>query len=311
MPDYKLGRRPPSGKPAILLGDHLRAIPTAPIADAAPNLDFGMDLNDQVGICVVAGARDHALQVINTALLGSYTPMTVDELVRDYQTQNPGFVLGDPNHGAGSADDQGMDIQTYLAYLVRQGVILGFAKVDHTNPAEMDAAVWLGLAIVTGETLTQQQMQTNQPWTIVPGEQPVGGHCTVTVGYPDGSTDTAVTWGTTVEMDEGFVGHAVEEAWFVVTQAHVDHPRFRGYIDWPSWCAAYTSLTGRPCPVVGPSPIPPLPAPPPSPPPTPIPPVDPDQQLVAASDAWLAIHHRGPNRRFADAVRAWRAAKGY
>jgi len=296
-PTKKTGRREPSNGPAIDFADHLLVPPSAPIADVAPQLVWPMDKNDEWGDCVVAGA-DHTLETVNTALLGSYTNWSVDQILAYYRTQNPDF---DPNTGVG---DNGMDIQTFLSYLVKHGVILGFAKIDHTNPAEMDAAIYLGLAIITGENLTVAQ-QTQTVWDIVPGDAPWGGHCTTSVGYPGAARDTCVTWGALVDMTEAFVAQAVEEAWFVITQAHVDHPGFRAGYDMASFAAAYKQLTGRDFPV----PVaPPAPSPTPAPP-APAPAVDPDHALAAVARAWVSHRHVGQNHVMALALQQWLAAK--
>lgn len=294
-PTRKLGRRQPCNKPALRFADHLAAIPAAPIVDTAPALTWPMDENDQWGDCVVA-AGDHALQAIETALAGGYVNMTRDEILAAYRTQNPGFDPADPAHGAGSSDDGGMDVQTFLAWLVKQGKILAFAKVDHTNPDEMRAAIWLGLGIVTGESLTVAQ-QSQQVWDPVPGDRPWGGHATTTVGYPGPAQETEVSWGRLYGMTEAFVAQSVEEAWFVLAQAHVDHPGFRGYVDLASFAAAFTAITGRPFPV-------------PVPGPAPTPGADADATLAAAAKPWCAANHRGPNHVMQLALQRWMAAKG-
>jgi hypothetical protein len=67
-PTKKIGKRDPSNGPAIEFGAHLIQAPNAPIVDPAPQLVWPMDENDAWGDCVVAGARDHALEAILKAL---------------------------------------------------------------------------------------------------------------------------------------------------------------------------------------------------------------------------------------------------
>lgn len=268
--NLKLGARPPSDKPALLFAEHLVpgvVIPQHPVDDRVPPLVWPMDDNNKFGVCVIA-AGDHARQAIYTLLVGSYTNMTEAQIFADYKTQNPDF---DPNTGAG---DNGMDIQTYLNHLVKTGVLLGFAKVDHTNKEEVKAATYLGLAIVTGEDLTVSQ-QNQAVWDYVPNDAPWGGHSTTTVGYtgsPD--QDDGISWGAVFPQTQAFVQHQVTEAWFILTQAHVDHPGFRQGFDLGSFAAAYSNITGRPFPVPVPPPAPPAPPvpPTPTPPPPPVPP---------------------------------------
>lgn len=272
-PTLKLGRRPASDKPALHFGDHLirAAFPAAPLVDTAPHLTYPMDLNDKIGCCVVAGL-DHALQTVGSLLGVPRTGWTQDEIVALYKTQNPGFVLTDPNHGPASNDDGGMLIQDFLAFLAKRGDILGFAKVNQTDETLMKAATYLGLAIVTGQDMTVSQ-QSQPVWDYVSGDRPWGGHCTTTVGYFDvPDLETCVTWGRLTNMTPGFVQHQMTEAWFVLTQAHVDHPGFRDSFDLAGFAAAFTQLTGRPFPVPVPAPAPPAPAPAPAPVPVPVPP---------------------------------------
>jgi len=89
------------------------------------------------------GVGDHALQIVETLLTGSYVNWGDAQLLRAYQSQNPGFTSW---ADAGGPNDQGMDVQAFLSWMVKQGLILGFAKIDPTNEDEVKAAVWLFLA---------------------------------------------------------------------------------------------------------------------------------------------------------------------
>jgi hypothetical protein len=167
-----LGRRAPKHAPALMLGDFLTAVPAHPITDLAPNLSWPMDHNDEAGDCVVAGL-DHALQAICAQLGVPRSSWSDSDLLALYRTQNPSFrSWGD----GGTSRDNGMDVQTFLEYLVKQGVLVGFAKVDHTNLEQMKAAAYLGLAVVTGEVLTTRNM-SEQVWDYHPGDPDEGGHC--------------------------------------------------------------------------------------------------------------------------------------
>jgi hypothetical protein len=256
----------------------------APPTDAAPTEQWPMDGNDVAGVCVAAG-WDHTAEAIYWQLTGQYTNMTQDQIWADYKTQNPNF---DPNgsaqtNGPGSAADGGMDVQTYLEYLVAQKRILGFAAVDPKNEAEVKAAIYLGLGIMTGEDLhVEQQSQTQAGvWDYVAQSQgDWGGHCTTWVGYPGSPDyDTAVTWGQLVQMTQAFIQNQVSEAWFIITQAHVDNASFRAGMDLALFAQDYADITGSqwggwtPSPTPAPpQPTPTPPAPPPAPTPTPPPP---------------------------------------
>jgi hypothetical protein len=267
-PSKKLGKLAPiPGRKAVPFGSFLTVAPAHPLVDVAPNLIYPMDHNDQAGDCVVA-ALDHALQVI-CALLGVARPNWTDaELLAFYRTQNPNFRSW---ADGGKSVDGGMVIQTFLEYLVAQGVILAFGKVDHTNEDELKAATYLGLAIVTGEVLDVAQ-QTQTVWDYKRTAQ-WGGHATCTVGYqatPD--RQTVVTWGELVDVTQAFITHQLDEAWFVLTQAHVDHPDFREHFDLAGFAAAVSELTAGKVVVPVPAPQPPAPpVPAPGPAPAPLP----------------------------------------
>lgn len=261
-PTLKLGKRPPiPGRKSVSFGAFVRTIPDHPLVDAAPSLAYPMDRNDVAGDCVVAGS-DHALQVICHLLGVERANWTDSELLAYYQTQNPDFrSWADGNTNA----DGGMVIQSFLEYLVAKGVILAFAKIDQTNAEEMRAAIYLGLAIITGEDLRVAQ-QSQQVWDYVDTPD-WGGHCTTTVGYPNPQRQTAVSWGALIDMTEHFIVRQMDEAWFILTQAHVDHPGFRNHFNLPAFAAAVSDLTGGKVVV----PVPPAPAPAPTPVPTPTP----------------------------------------
>ncbi len=245
-PTLKLGRRAPSGRRAILFSElHVRA-PEHPTVDPAPDLSFPMDDNDQWGDCVVAG-WDHCRQVVTQLLTGTGLNYTKDQILAFYRTQNPDFdPSGSPStNGPGSSADGGMEIQTFLEYLHAQGDILGFARVDPQVEADVKAAIYLGLGIVIGVNLDVAQ-QTQDVWKHVADSAPWGGHCVVWVGYtgrPD--DDACVTWGHLLDMTKSFVTHQCDEAWFVITQAHLDNPNFRAGFDLAKFADAYTAITGK------------------------------------------------------------------
>jgi len=241
-----LGKKDPVNKPAIAFADHLKIAPAHPLVDAAPTYKWPMDYNDQWGDCVVAG-YDHFQEVVQKLLVGTYKNLTKAQILALYKTQNPSFDPLSTTNGPGSAADGGMVIQEFLSYLVKKGKILGFAKVDHTHKGQMQAAIYLGLGIITGAQLTVAQ-QTQSTWNYVPGDAPWGGHCTVSVGYTTG-LEKVVSWGAVYPVTNSFVYYQIDEAWFVITQAHVDHPGFRAGFNLASFAAAYKQITGRDFPV--------------------------------------------------------------
>lgn len=259
-------------KPILRFSAGLETIPAHPLTDLWPiaATTWPMDRNDQVGDCVVA-AVDHALQAISTLLGTGRTNWTDDQILAYYQTQNPGFKSWSD---AGGPNDNGMVIQDFLNYLVKEGTILAFGLVDHTNEEEMKAAAYLGLANVTGEVLDVAQ-QTQQVWDYVKGSPVWGGHATCTNAYGDSAGRVrdlfrVVTWGSSTLVTPLFFTKQVEEVYFIIPMDLARRPDFRAGYNLSSFAAAFTSLTGRPFPVITPGPTPP-----PGPSVT-------DQQLVAA-----------------------------
>jgi hypothetical protein len=187
---------------------------------------------------------------------------TDGELLGFYQTQNPGFRTW---ADGGGNDDGGMEIQAFLSYLqTHAGVISGFGKLDPSDEELLKAATWVGLAIVTGEDLRKAQ-QTQKVWDYKAGSGEWGGHCTCQVSYA-GSPDTMgyVTWGEVVQATQSFVTHQVDEAWFILTPAHIANPTFRNHFDLAGFAAAVRDITDGKIviPVPGPSPVPsPVPSP--------------------------------------------------
>jgi hypothetical protein len=278
----KLGRRPALDRAAVDAGAFLRVqqLPDHPLVDPIPLLTYPMDRNDEAGDCVVAGL-DHALQTIYAALGVPRQNWTDAQLLAYYQTQNPGFRSW---ADGGGPDDGGMVIQTFLEHLIHAGQISAFGKLDPANEELMKAATWVGLAIVTGEDLRKAQ-QKQSTWDYVAGSPEWGGHCTTTVGYSNSpDTQACVSWGEVVPMTESFVEHQVDEAWFVLTPAHIQNPVFRNNFDLQGFANAVAQLTGGKIIVPVPPPVPPV-----KPPAPPVPPVLPEVLAdfpFGALDTW-------------------------
>lgn len=243
MDTYKLGKLAPSKRDSVKFGDFLTSLPTAPLVDNAPNYVYPMDLNDQVGCCVVAGF-DHFNQVVTGLLLGKQFNFSPEQIVSLYQTQNPNFILGSATQGAGSKYDRGMDIQLFLEYLVSQKMILGFASVDWTNPLELRSAIFLGVGLIMGVQLDQIQMQQYDSgvWDYVPSSPRDGGHCIPLIGYNQNQT-TCVTWGKLIQCTPSFIINQGDECWFILTQAQVDHPDFFKYFNLAGYSQAVSAIT--------------------------------------------------------------------
>lgn len=234
MTDRRYGRRPPKGAPALRFAAVRDAVTLAypPTSDSTADLsDWQMLWNDSWGDCVVVTWA--SIRRIITSLYAT-EHYTVDEasILGLYRTQNPGFDPNSAAHGPGSDDDGGMDIQTLLELLVKQGgpdgvKALAFAKVDHSNIDEMKAAlaifktVWLGV-VVTGD---DEQEFPDRPWTRT--GQALGGHSIVATGYTP-HRFLMQTWADEGELSDSFVlegdqSAGVEEAWVVIWPEHGAH----------------------------------------------------------------------------------------
>lgn len=302
-PTMKTGKRPPKKHAALNFADLITTVPVHPVVEGvAASFVAAMNLNDRIGDCVVANT-DNCLQAIYTAYGVDRSHWSDDQIVAYYKTQNPDFDLnGSPStDGPESQADGGMDIQTFLEYLQKQGVIIAFASIDHTNIELLKAAVFIGGAIVTGQVL-QKAQQTQKTWSYVKGSPEWGGHCTTDVAYgTDVQTDT---WTQLVQVDPSFLQHCRDEAWFVLVQPHLDHPQTRAQLDLEGWAAAFKAMTGRDFPV-------PLPAPAPAPDPVVPSAGDADHALAAAAAPWVKQHHSGTNATMQRALQTWLEAKGY
>jgi hypothetical protein len=291
--------RPRTDAPVLRLRDFLAAIPAQPIVppaevDDTTGVDFGLDRNDEFGVCGPTGI-DNLRRLTTKLLTGTERDATWAEIVAWYKSQNPDFDENDP----GGPGDQGVELQKLLTWLVKRGVILGFAAVDPKDDDELRAALYLFLGLYCGAMLQQaQQGQTDAgTWDYVPGSPEWGGHCFVAAAY-QGDRFKVVTWDVLVDTTQAWRRQCLDEVYVVILPEHVQHPGFRAGFDLPKYAAAFKAITGRPFPAD---------VTPPEPPPRP-------DALVAAArvlatDAqvlhWaLSQQHTGATRRVAALVRA-------
>lgn len=280
----RYGRRAPKNAPAIRLTPHLTGVvPAHPAAaDQLARLKGGWAMlgNDVAGVCVpvtLANVR----RLITAVLGGREIYLTQDQVWAVYKTQNPDF---DPNgtadtNGPGSDADGGMDIQTLLEYLVKTGSpdgakAIGFAKVDHANVPEVQAAIAIFGSVWTGITVldaNQTEFGNGKPWDYVKGSPVDGGHSVLTGGYgpagtgPLGGDERFITWAQETSFTDAFWQREVEETWVVIWPEHLTDPAFLAGVDLKTFAADYTAITGKAFPAV----IPPQPGPAPAPAPTP------------------------------------------
>ena len=256
---YKYGRRAPKNAPALKLASFLKtAVPTHPAREdyLATLTGWQMLGNDVAGDCnAVTWAN---MRRLTTATLSTEYYPTQAQVWQFYETQNPQF---DPQgtaqaNGPGSSADQGMDVQTGLEYLHVTGgpdgvKAVAFAKVDHTNMSEVEAALavfgglWLGITVLDAN---QQQFGKGEAWTDVRGAKIDGGHAILAGGYvPE---VRFITWAQETEFASSFWNGSVqgaplvEEAWVVVWPEHLGSATFLQGVDLSQLAADYRELTG-------------------------------------------------------------------
>jgi hypothetical protein len=281
-PDRRYGRKPPTRKPAVQLGRHLTGV--VPIHPAAADYlsrlsEWQMLGNDTAGDCVAVTWANVRRLVTAVLAVENYPP--ISQVWAVYETQNPGF---DPNgsadtNGPGSSYDNGMDIQTLLDYLVKTGgpdgvKSLGYASLDYTNAAEVQAAIaifgsiWVGLNVLDAN---MTEFDEGQPWNYVKGSPVDGGHSVVVGGYGPagagqlGGDERFITWAEETSFTDTFWKHEIEEAWVVLWPEMLTDPAFLAGVNLTTFEADWTDITGDPFPAVTP--------PAPTPPPVPVPPV--------------------------------------
>jgi len=213
-----LGRKPavrPIGLSDLRCYTATDSFPTPPPVFAAPSgVEWGMDGNDTLGDCTIAGV-DHLIAAWNV-LFGVSDP-------------RPSLSVLEAEYHALSPDDQGCVEATVLADWLSPGLfgqtIAGYAPLDHRNEIELKQGVaflggaYLGIACPSSaqEQFAEQQRTDKMiPWTVVPGAQIEGGHCIVAVGYTAIGL-LCVTWGSIVEVTWTFLRKYLEEAWAIVS----------------------------------------------------------------------------------------------
>jgi hypothetical protein len=253
----KLGRRAPKRAASLKLADYLTGVvPAVPAAEdylAAMNGGWQMLGNDTYGDCVAVTWANVRRLVTYTLNDTPYYP-DQDQVFEVYKTQNPGFP----------ADDNGMDIQTLLEWLVANpgpdGVkAVGFAAVNVKDPEELEAAialfgyVWTGINVLD---VNMQQFKDGEPWGYSSASSVDGGHSVVTGGYGApgagsvGGDERFITWAQETSFTDQFWEHEAEEAWVVIWPEHLASTAFLAGVDLVQLAADFTEITGKPFPAV-------------------------------------------------------------
>ena len=282
MVTFKTGRRYPDPAHAarsIKFKDILKAAPAHPISEDYLGSMSGWQIlgNDIYGDCV-AVAWANSRRFFCDELTGVDKYPTQDDVFTLYRTQNPDFPK----------DDNGMDIQAMLEYVLHNGGPDGvkpvaFANVDVNNLDEVKAALYIFGGIILGIEIqkeNQVDFRNGVDWDYHPGGTSDGGHGVLAGGYlSQASNDIRfITWGGETGMTDSFWSNLVVntngEAWVVIWPENLGTKQFVEGIDRDALAANYKALTGSdlfaPAPTPEPTP-PPVPGPGPTPTPTPAP----------------------------------------
>jgi hypothetical protein len=295
-PNLKLGKKPPSNAPRLKLSSFLdigAMPPYDPTDDNFQGYPFQLYMNDTYGICGPTSVGNNVISVS----YGSDVPTQVE--VNDLYKRS-----GNPNF---PQDDNGVVMQDMLDALLAGGLgarkPLAFAAVDHTNDAEMEAAVNIFDGILLGVTLeTAQQTQTNAHPPIWDYRRSGiwGGHAIFCGRYIAARQQLdVVTWALKVQTTSAFRKQQLDEAWIVVWPEHINRPG----VDKQALANAYLNLTGKTLDLPDdPAPVDPAP-------------VNPtadftDHQLWGLTQEWAAARHTGENKKAARAVNDWAKHKG-
>lgn len=275
-PTRKYGARIDNPTKPALAYAAFRAVTPVPHPAAVDYTDPGWAMlgNDVAGDCEavrVANNRRHVMHF----LAGREAYMTQDQVWDIYRSQNGGFVPGDGPHGYGSADDRGMDTQTLLEYGHSAGFPDGarvrfFAKVDHTKPDEVAAAiatfggVWVDISVTEAN---QEEFNQGILWDYVKGSPVDGLHAVYAVGYREvrGGVQM-ITWAAETGFTDLFWAHQVQQVFVVAYDEHFGTASFETGVNRDALAAAYLALTGKtlvlpplPSPTPRPTPVPPAP----------------------------------------------------
>jgi hypothetical protein len=181
---------------------------------------WGMDGNDKLGDCTIAGA-DHVIAAENALLRTKDARPDLTDLEAQYHELSP--------------DDTGCVLATVLQtwrtsglFAMPAGVnkISQYAPFDQRSRSELHQVIaftgtaYLGIACPqSAQQQFAKQLRTGDlvPWTVVEGSPMAGGHCIVAVGYTTENL-LCVSWGGVVLVTWDFVKKYCDEGWAVLTQ---------------------------------------------------------------------------------------------
>lgn len=208
------------------------------VSYAAPAISFPMDLNDQLGDCVIAG-MDHVQMAVSYARSSSCQSWG-DALCLQSYGQIGGYVNGDPS------TDNGCVIQDALSFW-RKNPIAGqeitfFGALRKRDRATRILAMQDFGPLITGYQLPESaEQQFPDPWVPVAGSPIAGGHCAPQMGELNEENEIELcSWAAIVRANKAFFMEYEDEAWVV---------GFEGFnpanLDTEAMNAALADLTGE------------------------------------------------------------------
>jgi hypothetical protein len=138
---------------------------------------------------------------------------------------------------------------------------LAFAKVDHTDQEEVEAAISIFGYLWTGFNVQEANMddfRDGMPFDYHPGSKWIGGHSVILGGYDSdhvGTDQTMATWAKESGFTERGWLNLVDECWAVIWPEHLGTAQFQIGIDRVKLAATYLALTGRVLPLPEPPPL--------------------------------------------------------
>lgn len=218
---YRLGKLPARPPLGLHFADVFNALPTPPATFGHQSLMadgvWGMLGNNQVGNCTICdGEHQHMVWTLEGE--NPCPAFTTNNSISDYSA-----ISG---YNGTAATDTGCDLQDVAAYRKNVGLIdaMGvrhkidaYASLRVGDLSQIAQAAYIFGAVSIGVLLpssAEAQFIAGQPWSVVPTDKPVGGHCITLVGRDFNGSYLFISWGkvqaatpswVATYMDEGIV----------------------------------------------------------------------------------------------------------
>ena len=213
---YRLGKLPARPPLGLKFADVFNAesLPTPPAIFGHQSLmaDGGWDMlgNNLVGDCTLCdAAHQHMLWTLEGGV--SQARFKTENVLSDYYA-----ITGGP--------DIGCDLQVVAAYRQKTGVI-DAAGVRHKIDAytslrvgdlsQLAQATYIFGAVSVGVLLpssAEAQFMAGEPWSLVAGDKPIGGHCITSVGRDNNGNYLFISWGRLQRATPEWVANSMDEA---------------------------------------------------------------------------------------------------